>query len=182
MAAAGLIVSGCPIGLTAGINWASFTGDGVVSDDTLQGERVGGVLVLGPQKIAFMGEVLHVRKGAENALLTGMATPANIELQYAQLTYMLRLGMAKYWSFFTGPYTAFIVDVDTTAPIPGTNPSDLEGDVADAEAGWVFGIGLKLAFLVLDFRYEFGLNSVFDSPGTPDIKNSALALNLTLKF
>jgi hypothetical protein len=178
---AALVVSGCPVGLTAGVGWSSFAGSDVRNDRTLVGERVGGLLVLGPQKVAFMGEVLHVRKGAEDALLAGMVTPAEIDLQYVQLTYMVRLGMGRHMAFFTGPYTAFIVDADADAPIPGVDPSDLEGDISN-DAGWVFGVDVKLAMFRLDLRYEFGFNSVFDSPGSPNAENSSISLNLALKF
>jgi hypothetical protein len=177
-----LMISGCPIGLTAGAGWSDFTGSGVRSASTLSGERVGGLLVLGSQKVAFMGEALYVRKGAEDVLLTGMATPAEIELQYTQLTYMVRLGMGKHMSFFTGPYTAFIVDANTTAPIPGVGSSNIEGSVADVDTGWVVGVGLKMAMFILDLRYEFGFDSVFDSPGSPVAENSSFAVNLSLKF
>jgi len=177
-----LFVAGCPIGITAGVGYNDFEGSGVVSDSRLEGERAGGLLVLGPQKIAFMGEALYVRKGADNAFLTGMATAADIELQYVQLNYMVKLGMGKHFSVFTGPYTAFVTDAKASGPIPGVNPADVTGAVDDVESGWVVGGGLKLAMFILDFRWEFGLTSVFDSPGAPDIENSALSFNLSLKF
>ena len=181
-AVAVLVVSGCPLGLTTGVGWTDFEGDGVISDSRFTGERAGGLLVLGSRKIAFMGEVLYVRRGAENARLTGMATGEEIDLQYLQLNYMLKLGMGKRFSFFTGPYTAFIVDASATGPIPGVDVTDLKDDVEDAETGWVVGFGMKMAMFTLDFRYEVGTNSVFDTPGAPDVRNSALALNLALKF
>ncbi|MHC5056767.1 MAG: outer membrane beta-barrel protein [Planctomycetota bacterium] len=182
LSVAALVFSGCPIGLTAGVGWTDFTGDGVISDGRRKGERAGGLLVLGSQKIAFMGEALYVRKGAENARLTGMATGAEVDLQYTQVSYMLRLGMGKHFSFFTGPYTAFIVDAKASGLIPGVNPSDVTGDVDDVETGWVVGLGLKLAILIIDFRYEVSTTPVFDSPGAPDIRNEAVTLNLALKF
>ena len=180
--AAALVVSGCPVGITAGVGWTDFAGDGVISDGKRTGERGGGLLVLGPQKIAFMGEAIYVRRGAEDARLTGMAKGEKIDLQYMQVNYMLRLGLGRFASIFTGPYTAFITDADASGPIPGVDPSDVRSAVDDVEAGWVVGVGLKLAMFIVDFRWEFGLTPVFDSPGAPDIANSALALNVALKF
>jgi hypothetical protein len=182
LAAAAVSLSGCPVGITAGAGWTDFQGDGVISDSRRTGERGGALLVLGPQKVAFMGEVVYVRRGAESAQLVGMTKGEKIDLQYMQVNYMLKLGFGRFVSLFTGPYTAFITDADSSGPIPGVGSGKITDSVDDVEAGWVVGVGLKMGFFIVDFRWEFGLTSVFDSPGSPNIENSALALSGTLKF
>jgi hypothetical protein len=179
---AALVVAGCPFGLTAGLNWSQFHGSGAISDDTLLGERVGGVFVFGPRKFNFMAELLHVRKGAKNARLTGMATGEQIDIQYFQINYLARMGVGNWLSIFTGPSTAFTIDAEASGPIPGVSSPVTEDDVNSVEAGWVVGLDLTMAIFTLDFRYEFGMNTVFDASSAPDIRNSAMSMNLAVRF
>ena len=172
------------VGVKAGFNLANVTIDEPgrnISDPKNTVGFVAGVFFIAPTSglLAFQPEVLFSMQGAK---LTEGSNSTSLKLEYVQVPLLARIKPPKFpLGMVVGPSVGF--RTSSKLSVRGVDEDlDLEDEIEGTEVGWVAGVILDVAHVVLDGRYTWGLTNIAKDSSDGEIKNRVFSLTLGFRF
>lgn len=179
-------------GLKGGLNLANFIGDNASGVDYKYriwfnaGMHATYFLT---DNFGIGGEVNYSGKGANyEETFDLIITKTNLEIKekYDYITFPVlakaRFGDKTKFFVSAGPYFGFLiaddVEIKITSGGESIDTNDFKRDINSLDYGAAFSIGLQGKATILEFRYEMGINNIYDIDNSPDIKNGVLSINL----
>ncbi|MBS9523703.1 PorT family protein [Litoribacter ruber] len=155
----------------------SVNGDGYSSGSNRLGYHLGGFVRLGGRSFFIQPEVLYTNTGGEIEQTSGPGGPVSYEATFNRLDVPVMLGL-KFGNVFrvqAGPVASFLLS------------SSFDGNGVEYNnntIGYQAGIGLDIANLILDLKYEGPLGNTSDSvAGFPtDQRMNQLILSLGIRL
>jgi hypothetical protein len=183
-------------GVRVGGNASNFVGDDVDQDNSMHKLGVNtGVFVfynINPGLALQIG-ANYTMKGREvetayKGILINFDYNQTDKLNYFNIPVLARVNFGDELKIHlnAGPSFNFLINSDSEYEITSGNENidieqylgEMEYDYPGTDIGILFGAGITNNSLMLDFRYEFGMQSVVDSDDAPDMKNSVFTLSL----
>lgn len=178
-------------GVKAGLNLASFGGDGEDVSSKV-GFHVGGLAEIKlSDKFSIQPELLYSTQGAkEKGQVEFNGDVYDVEMNY-KLAYINVPVLAKYYvaekfSLEAGPQIGFLVSAKGEATFGGNSEED---DIKDAFESIDFGVDFGAGYdftenISLGLRYNLGLSNIAKTEDGDDFKmnNSVLSLSFGYKF
>jgi len=173
------------LGLKAGINYASLSGDyaDLVDAKSQTGYVVGPFLSLGLlPSLGLQGEALFSAEGAKTGGPNG-----HVDLKYVEVPVLLR------WTLLPGPVKPFVYagpsfgfSLGGKAKSSGFPDRDLKDQLRPVVRNGAAGAGVRLDLLGIkllgDLRYTRSLQSIYDEPGILNAYNSVWTLSAGIVF
>ncbi len=148
------------LGIKAGVNFSTLTGDGVEGLSNKTGYHFGVTTELGlSDNFSIQPEVLYSTQGAESE-------DVDFDINYVNIPVLAKLYVMRNFSLQGGPQFGYVVGDDTGFDL---KEYDLSGAV---------GAELKIKSLFLQARYNFGLSDVSDSGTKNAVFQFSLGYNL----
>lgn len=173
------------VGVRAGFSLADLS----IKDaaDTLEPDNrtglVAGVFVIVPtgSLVAFQPEVLVSMQGAK---VSDLANRATIKLDYLQVPLLARIKPSKSpIGLLLGPSLGYRLNAKVTGNGLSDAEQDIEDQVKKTDVGFVAGVALDAAHLVIDARYIWGLTNINDDSTDPStIKNRVAQITFGFRF
>jgi hypothetical protein len=177
-------IPGFDVGLTAGANIATVSGDDVDDADNLTGLMAGLSLIFPTTPMfGIQTEVAYSRKGTKADVdLDG----ANEEFRvpYIDIPILLKLGLGAWPmqvapALYFGPYAGINIGCDLETQGVSVDCDDAGLDVKSFDFGLVGGAGVDVGRFNLFARYQYGLADLVEDV---DAKNRVLQLGLRVGF
>ena len=175
-------------GVTAGVNFATWTGDDVGNGAKRRtGFTGGGMVTLGlSPAIALQTGLRYSQEGTGADLGGGIS--GSFKVDYLRVPLYLKAGTMLqgstpiYPHLYAGPAVGFKVRCKLEAS-NGSQSAEADCDdptvqakIKSTDFGLHFGVGVDIGDFNLGGRYELGLTSIDDSGANTDVKNSVLAI------
>lgn len=156
----------------------SVNGDGFESGSDKLGYHVGAFVRMGGNSLYIQPEVLYTNTGGEIRETQG-ADQKTYEASFNRLDVPLMVGfkMANVFRIQAGPVASFLLNSDFSDEM--TSP-----DYKDSTVGYQAGIGLDIANMILDLKYEGSLSKQAESVAgfATDQRQNQLILSLGLRL
>ena len=173
------------LGLKAGINYASLSGDyaDLVDAKSQMGYVVGPFLSLGlGASLGLQGEALFSAEGAKTGGPNG-----HLDLEYVEVPVLLR------WTLLPGPVKPFVYvgpsfgySLGGKKKESGVADRDLKDQMRPVVRNGAAGAGVRLDLLGIkllgDLRYTRSLQSIYDEPGILNAYSSVWTLSAGIVF
>lgn len=129
----------------------SVNGDGFTSSDSRLGYHVGGFIRMGGNFIFIQPEVLYTNTGGEISRLDGPNT-VTYAATFNRLDVPLMVGikLANIFRVQAGPVANFIMSSELRDNVDNV----IDPDYNTSTIGYQAGIGLDIANMILDLKYE----------------------------
>jgi len=170
---------GPKIGVSQGniqVNGTDFTtGDGKL------GYHVGLFARLGGNSIYFQPEALYTNTGGDfNTTQGGSTVSYSANFSRVDVPVMFGLKMAKIFRIQAGPIMSFLLDSEVDTDNSAFTPPDYNS----ATLGYQAGIGLDIANMVIDLKYEGALGKHAESIAgfATDQRQNQLILSLGIRL
>ncbi|QHL87739.1 outer membrane beta-barrel protein [Nibribacter ruber] len=164
---------GIKLGLKAGANLASFSGEDADDAKNKFGFHVGGFLDYGiSEMVSIRPEVLYSMKGAK---YKEDGDEGSFNLNYIDVPVLVRINADQLFFEF-GPTLSFLVKSEAEM-------GDFKVDMGDAmkktDFGYAAGLGYNFTEKVgLGLRYNGGLSNIFEDEDNGKLRNSVFMLSL----
>jgi len=162
------------LGVKAGVNLTSFTGDDADGFESLVGFAFGGFISHSlSENIAIQPEVLFSMKGAKTEI-----GDIDLKYNYIEIPVLLKYtlptdGLLKPM-FFAGPSFGILMSAEADG-------EDFKDDSKSTDLSIVVGAGLQIEALSFDIRYTMGMTELDDTE-TLCIKHSNFSLMVGFAF
>jgi outer membrane protein with beta-barrel domain len=168
------LITHAQLGVKAGMNISTLTGDDVDGAKSLTGFHGGAYYNVGLNKnFSFQPEAVFSAEGAKDD-----ATGTKMKVNYINITPMFRYNASGLF-IGTGPQLGFLMSAKAT---DGTNSVDIKDSFKSTNFSWAFGAGYEMSNgLGIEARYNLGLSSIADESGT-DVKTSCFQIGLRYNF
>ncbi|SFU38479.1 Outer membrane protein beta-barrel domain-containing protein [Pustulibacterium marinum] len=154
------------LGIKAGVNFSTLTGDGFEGLDSKTGYHFGIVGELGiSEKFSIQPEVLYSTQGAESE-------DVDFDINYLNVPILAKIYFLRNISFQVGPQFGYVTDQS------GDGFDLANVDLKDYDLSGAAGVEVKFKSIFLQGRYNFGLSDVTDS-GT---KNAVFQFSVGYNF
>lgn len=140
---------GPKIGISQGN--VSVNGDGYTTGDSRLGYHVGGFIRMGGNTFFMQPEVLYTNTGGEISRIDG-ANTVTYAATFNRLDVPVMLGL-KFANFFrvqAGPVASFVL----SSELRDNLDSPIDINYNNSTIGYQAGIGLDIANLIIDLKYE----------------------------
>lgn len=158
------------LGLKAGVNFATFTGDDSAEAKGMTAYHFGGVVNIGvTEKFSIQPEVLYSAQGADSYL-------GDFRLDYINVPVLAKFRVVNGLSIEAGPQIGFL----TSSKLEGEDIKDL---VKKTDFSALLGLGYMLdGGLNFAARYNFGLSNISDNDLNLDLNNGIFQLSIGYMF
>ncbi|WP_449506090.1 porin family protein [Cyclobacterium salsum] len=137
---------------------------------------------LGGNRIFIQPEVLYTNTGGEfEDIQTGNTVTYSASFDRIDVPLMGGFKIARFFRVQAGPVVTFILDSELTAGNPSV---PIDSDPNTATLGYQAGIGLDIANMILDFKYEGALANHVDAIAglNTDQRQNQLILSLGIRL
>ncbi len=137
---------------------------------------------LGGNRIFIQPEVLYSNTGGEfEDIQTGNTVTYSASFDRIDVPLMGGFKIARFFRVQAGPIVTFILDSELTAGNPSV---PIDSDPNTATLGYQAGIGLDIANMILDFKYEGALANHVDAIAglNTDQRQNQLILSLGIRL
>lgn len=137
---------------------------------------------LGGNRVFIQPEVLYSNTGGEfEDLQTGNTVTYSASFDRIDVPLMGGFKIARFFRVQAGPVVTFILDSELTTGNPST---PIDSDPNTATLGYQAGIGLDIANMILDFKYEGALANHADAIAglNTDQRQNQLILSLGIRL
>jgi hypothetical protein len=171
------------VGVKAGFNLANVSIDdpGDIADPKNRTAFVAGLFVTVPAGglLAFQPEVLFSMQGSN---FNQGSDSGALKLDYVQVPLLARIKPAKSpVGIVVGPALAFRTRAKLS--VEGEDEElDFKDQVKGNDVGFVAGVVVDVAHVVLDGRYTWGLKNIAKDPDDGEVKNRVFSLTLGFRF
>lgn len=165
---------GISVGVKAGLNMATISGEAVENTDLKTGLTAGVYLTLSTPLLSLQPEVLVSEKGAKQTQeVGGSSVETRFNSTYVDVPVLVRFGIPLPASpvkpyLFAGPSAGFLLSSKFSQD---GEEIDVKDDQKSMDWAAVVGAGVNFGALSIDARANFGLSSVSDSSSDFDMKN-----------
>ncbi|WP_375585444.1 porin family protein [Cyclobacterium xiamenense] len=160
----------------------SVTGASFSKGNEKLGYHAGAFARLGGNRIFIQPEILYTNTGGEfEDLQSGGQISYTASFERIDVPLMAGFKFANFFRIQAGPSLTFILDNELTAQNPALS---IDSDPNTTTLGYQAGIGLDIANMILDFKYEGALANHVDSiAGLPtDQRQNQLILSLGIRL
>ena len=167
--------AGLRLGLKGGLNFANLDVDNL-STSNRTGYHVGAFATVKLTKIAIQPEIIFSSQGSNVDLGSGFGEVKQ-QFNYVNIPILLKLYLAAGLNLQLGPQFGFLTSAEF-------DENDIKDELKNSDISLALGAGwdLPIAGLVVDARYNLGLNDVSDSAVFGDTKNRVFQLSLGIRI
>jgi len=161
------------VGLKAGANFASLTGDDFDSWDGKTGLHVGAYLILQfMEALGLQAELLYSGVGAK---FSSSGSSSELKLDYLTLPVLLRLHLIAGLHALAGLQIGFLLSAKD-------GDFDIKDDLSSTDFSLVFGLAYQILRFNIFARYVLGLSEIDDSEFSSDAKNGVFQLGVAFRL
>ncbi|GLB53719.1 hypothetical protein NBRC110019_27600 [Neptunitalea chrysea] len=152
------------VGIKAGVNFASLTGDGLDGLEDKTGYHIGVTGELGlNDNFSIQPEIMYSTQGAK-------LEDIDFDIDYINVPLLAKFYMVKNVSFMVGPQFGYVISDNFDA---------LETDsLKDFDLSGAVGVEARILSFFVQARYNFGLSDVMDS----EAKNAVFQFSVGHNF
>jgi len=159
----------------------SVSGDGFTSGDSRMGYHLGGFIRMGGNFFFIQPEVLYTNTGGEISRLDGANTVTYAaSFNRLDVPVMLGLKFANVFRIQAGPVANFLLSSELRDNVDNV----IDPDYRTSTIGYQAGIGLDIANMIIDLKYEGPLGRTADSIAgfQTDQRQNQLILSLGIRL
>ncbi|GAA4311728.1 porin family protein [Nibribacter koreensis] len=192
---------GLQLGLKAGVNYATLTGDDVSGIDPKFGFHIGGYADYGVNdmfsirpEVLFSGKGFKMEESESNVFESGDKYTIEMtqQLNYIDVPVLAHIKQGNFF-FQAGPQISFLLSSKGTAKVTykaadGTSESEEESDsstdgLRSVGFGYALGAGYELSNgLALGLRYNGDFTSIAEDDDDGKVKNSVVQFSVSYRF